>query len=121
MDNVPVAIVADDDAATRAAERLRGKGFTDETLRLYTSEQILAYDAAFRAGPSLKERVVGAIVDDAGSMNDYVAYAGDGHAALWVLVDGRDDANRVIRLLVDHDLKHVWFHGLRRVETIRKP
>ena len=121
LENVLVAMLGDAASAQRAAEALRGIGFTDETLRLYTSEQILAYDDAFRSGRGMKDRVVGAVVDDATTMGEYVAYARDGGSALWVLVEGRDDANRVIRHLVDHELKHVWFHGNRGLETIREP
>ena len=73
LENVLVAMLGDAASAQRAAEALRGIGFTDETLRLYTSEQILAYDNAFRAGRGMKDRVVSAVVDDATTMGEYVA------------------------------------------------
>jgi hypothetical protein len=78
---------------------------------------MLANDAAFRSGRGLTDRVVGAIVDDRGAMASYVAYARDGRAAVWVLVDDREDANRVIRHLID-DVIFVWFHSARGVETV---
>ena len=118
LENVLVAVVADTAAAERALQTLRGIGFIDETLRLYTSEQIVAYDEAFRSSRGIKERVVGALVDDSDTMGQYLAYAREGHSALWILVNGREDANRVIRALVDHDLVRVWFHGSRGLETI---
>jgi hypothetical protein len=118
MENVVIAILADTAAAERAVEALRGTGFTDDNLRLYSNEQIVSFDEAFRAKRGLKDRAIGALVDDSDAMRLYVDYAREGRAAVWLLVDGRDDANRVIRNLVDHDLVYAWFHGPRGVETI---
>ena len=119
LDNVLIILVASDAAAERAADTLREVGFTDDNLRRYTSEQILAYDEAFRSARGLKGRVVGALVDDADSMAQYVAYARDGAAALWIRVDDRDQANRLIRHLADAEIMYLWFHGTSGLETIR--
>ena len=116
LENVLIAIVADPAEAER---ELRAAGFTDESLRAYTSEQVLAYDEEFRSRRGLVDRAIGSVVDDGGAMADYVEYARQGRSALWVRVAGREDANRVIRHLADHGLVHVWFHGRDGVEVLR--
>lgn len=119
LENVLIAVVVSDDAAERAAATLRGLGFTDENLRLYTSTQIVTYDEAFRTGRGLKERVVGALVDDAGAMADYVTYARAGAAALWIHVADRDEANRLVRHLADVEIRYLWFHGPDGLDSMR--
>ena len=119
LENVLIVIVGSDEAAERAEETLRGLGFGDETLRRYTSEQIVAFDEAFRTGRGLKERVVGAVVDDAASMAEYVSYARAGCAALWIQVAHRDEASRLIRQLAAHEVMYLWYHGKDGLETMR--
>ena len=119
LDNVLIVLVATDEAAERAAGTLRGLGFTDDNLRLYSSEQILAYDEAFRSARGLTGRVVGALVDDSDSMAEYVTYARNGAAALWIRVADRDEANRLIRHLADAEIVYLWFHGTSGLETMR--
>lgn len=118
MENVLVAILADSDGADRATAALLEFGIGADHLRRYTSDQILEYDRQFQANRGLSGRLVGTVVDDKESMAQYVAFARAGHAALWVLVQDRDEANRVIRLLADHDVVFVWYHGPGGVETI---
>ena len=118
LENVLVAVLTSDEAAERAERALRTMGFTDENLRRYTSGQIVAYDEAFRSGRGLKERVVGALVDDAPSMSQYVELARVGGAALWILTRDRDDANRLIRHLADFEIVYLWFHGSEGLETL---
>ena len=119
LTNVLVAILANTAEGERALQSLQGFGCAAEYLRLYTSDQILAFDDIFRSDRGLKERVVGALIDDADSMTQYLAYARDGCSSLWVLVEDRHDANRMIRHLADREIIYVWFHGKRGVETIR--
>ena len=119
LENVLVVMVATDVEGEAVMDALREAGFTDAYLRFYRSEQILDFDEAFRSRRGLKERAVGALVDDADSMSKYVTYAREGCSAIWVLVEDRDDANRVIRHLADYALVYVWFHGSRGLETIQ--
>ena len=119
LENVLIVILAGDDAGAQADEALRAMGYTDENLRRYTSEQIVTYDEAFRSGRGLKEKVVGALVDDGDSMDRYVEYAREGCSALWILTVDRDDANRLIRRLADYEIVFVWFHGSEGLETMR--
>ena len=119
LENVLVSVLANNAEGERALQSLRTFGCADENLRLYTSEQILAFDEIFRSDRGLKDRVVGALIDDTDSMAQYLVYARDGCSSLWVLAEGRHDANRVIQHLADHEIIYVWFHGKRGVETIR--
>jgi hypothetical protein len=118
LSNVLVAIVADLDGAERS---LRSAGYTDECLRTYSSEQIVASDEAFRSERGPLDRAIGLVVDDREAMSEYVQYGRDGRSALWVRVTDRDDANRVVRHLLDDDLIHVWFHGERGLEILHCP
>ena len=118
LDDVLVAILPDGDSGERALATVRELGYADERLRLYTGEQIVAYDKAFRSARGVKGRVVGTFVDDAESMDEYRQYGSDGCSALWVQLAHRDDANSVIRSLADLGLLHVWYHGSRGVETL---
>jgi hypothetical protein len=114
-----VLVLPDDVAGAQALDLLRQQGFADDRLRLYTSEQIVAYDEAFRSERSLPERVVGTLVDDNPLMGAYRRYGEEGCSALWVQLAHRDDATSVIRSLTDLGLRQVWFHGRRGVETLR--
>lgn len=115
LENVLIAMVDD---AHKAEQTLRAVGLAADHLRAYTSEEILAYDAAFRASQGLLDRTIGSVVDDSGAMAEYVEYAREGRGAIWVLVADRSDANRVIRHLSDDGLVHVWFHGPKGAEVL---
>ena len=119
LEDVLVLVLRDDEAGRQALASLRELGFADERLRLYSSEQIVAYDDAFRSERGLTGRVVGTIVDDNPLMEAYRRYGEEGCSALWVQLAHRDDANPVIRSLTDLGLRQIWFHGRRGVETLR--
>ena len=70
-------------------------GLTQERVRPYTAEQILAHNEIIRANRGCKGRLIGALVDERKAIADYVAYAHEGRSAVWVLVDDRYHANRV--------------------------
>lgn len=115
LTNVLVAIVSDSDGAERS---LRAAGYAEEDLRVYQSEQIVAYDDAFQSERGLLDRTIGRLVDDREAMSEYVQYGREGRSALWVHVTDRDDANKVVRHLVDHGPMHIWFHGERGLEIL---
>jgi len=119
LEDVLILVLADDAAGEEARQLVGDLGFADERLRLYTSEQIVGYDQAFRAERGLTGKVVGTIVDDNPLMGAYVEYGQAGCSALWVQLAHRDDANQVIRALADLGLRQVWFHGHRGLETLR--
>lgn len=119
LEDVLVMILPDDAAGARGLELLRAQGFADDRLRLYTSEQIVAYHEEFRSERGIAGKVVGTIVDDNPLMGAYVRYGEEGCSALWVQLAHRDDATQVIRSLTDLGLRQVWFHGRRGVETLR--
>jgi hypothetical protein len=118
MEGVLVAMLRDVSAGEHAYATLRARGLAEAELRLYSAQQILAFDDEFREHRTITERVIGAVVDDREVMNDYVAFAQDGCAALWVLVPDRDDANAIVRALADEDAVFVWYHGHGRIEAI---
>jgi hypothetical protein len=118
LEGVLVAVLRDGDAAEHARQALAARGVADDDLRLYTAEQIVAYDEEFRATRSFTGRVVGAVADDRDAMTRYVEHGRAGRAALWVRVPEREDANRVVRHLADEDTVHIWYHGRDRVEEI---
>jgi hypothetical protein len=118
LTNVLVAIVSDAEGAERS---LRAAGYTDEGLRVYGSEQIVAYDEAFRSERGLLDRTIGLLVDDREAMSEYVQCGREGRSALWVRVADREDASRVVRHLVDHGPTHIWFHGERGLEILHSP
>jgi hypothetical protein len=117
MTGVLIAILESTAAAEHAKAVLSEHGFDDQTLRLYTGEQIVAYDEAFRADRNLGERLVGLVVDDREAMERYVEYGRNGGAALWVLTPTREDANKVVRWLVDEKTQYLWYHSKDGVET----
>ena len=109
-----VAILPGADEAERAAAALRAAGFTDEKLRIFTSEQILADYARYTAQPSLPRRVVASITDDPETIDLYYGHARDGCFALWVHVTDDDEADRAIRGLVGCATLHIRHYGHRR-------
>ena len=118
LDNVLIAVLPDTAAGERAVEVLRDHGYPDERLRLYTGEQIIAYDEEFKSSRGVTGKVVGAVVDDTKTMDEYRDYGREGCSAVWVKLAHRDDANQVMRTLGDLGLRHVWFHGRRGLETV---
>jgi hypothetical protein len=108
----------DDAAAARGEATLRANGFTDETLRVYTSAEMLAADEEFRAGRRLRDRLVGSLVDDNAAMTRYVDFGREGRSAVWVLTKDGDDANRVVRHLAD-DVLFIWYHHGGGVQTMQ--
>jgi hypothetical protein len=118
MEGVLVAMLRNASAGAHALATLKERSYSDAELRLYTAEQILAFDQEFREHRTITEKVIGAVVDDREAMNDYVDYARQGCSALWVLVPDRDDASAVVRVLADEDTVFVWYHGHGRIEAI---
>jgi hypothetical protein len=109
-----VAILPGVEEAERAAAALRDAGFTDEKLRIFTSQQILDDYARYTAQPSLPRRVVATLTDDPETIELYYGHARDGCFALWVHVTEDDEANRAIRGLAGCATLHIRHYGHRR-------
>jgi len=109
-----VAILPGAGEAERAAAALRDTGFTDEKLRIFTSQQILDDYARYTAQPSLPRRVVATLTDDPETIELYYGHARDGCFALWVHVTDDDEANRAIRGLSGRATLHIRHYGQRR-------
>ena len=109
-----VVILADADTAEQAAAELRTTGFTDQQLRIFTSEQILEDYARYLAQMRLPRRVAAAVTDDQETLDLYHGHARDGRAALWVHVTDDDEANRAIRGLSGCRTLHIRHYGRHR-------
>jgi hypothetical protein len=118
MEGVLVAIMDSDASGRHALEALSALGIEADRLRYYSSEEILVYEAEFRSDRTLTGRLIGAFVDDADSMAQYVEFGREGRSAVWALVPEREDANRVVRTLADENTLFIWYHGHDQVETI---
>ena len=118
-----VAILPGGDEAERAATALRGAGFGDRKLRIFTSRQILDDYARYKGQPSLASRVVGALTDDEEMIELYFGHARDGRCALWVHVADDDEANRAIRGLSGCQALHIRHYSHRRQSDfyLRRP
>jgi hypothetical protein len=108
-----VAILADTNEAERAATRLRANGFADRRLRIFTGRQILDDYERYTAQQSLARRVVASLTDDQETIDLYHGHARDGRGALWVRVEGDDEANRAIRGLSGCATPHIRHYGQR--------
>jgi hypothetical protein len=106
-----VAILEDAGQAERARAALAAAGFAQEDLRVYASQEILDSWERFLVERSISQRAVGAVTDDPATIERYFGYARAGRSALWVHVPDRDDADRVVRRLADHQVLHVRYYG----------
>jgi hypothetical protein len=118
MEGVLVAIMDSDASGRRALDALSALGIDADRLRYYSSEDILVYEEEFTSDRTLTGRLIGAFVDDADSMAQYVEFGREGRSAVWALVPEREDANRVVRALADQNTLFIWYHGHNQVETI---
>ena len=109
-----IAILPGADEAERAATALRGAGFPDRKLRVFTSQQILDDYTRYTTQPSLPRRVAAALTDDAETIELYYGHARDGCFALWVHVTDDDEADRAIRNLSGCRSLHIRHYGHRR-------
>jgi hypothetical protein len=117
LEGVLVAVLEDGPAGERARAALVDR-VGEDGLRLYDGATIVAYDEEFRAARGLAGRVAGAVLDDRPTMGRYVDYGREGRSALWVRVPTPEDADAVVRLLSDHPVLHIWYHGHDGVETL---
>jgi len=113
-----VAILQDNDQAEQAKTALADAGFAERDLRVYTSRQILDSWERFQAERSLAQRVAGAVTDDPATIEQYFGYARQGRSALWVHVPEEADANRVVRVLADHQVLHFRHYGHGRQQDL---
>jgi hypothetical protein len=113
-----VAILEDAGPAEQARAALAAAGFAETGLRVYTSQQILDSWERFQAERSLAQRVAGALTDDPDDIEQYVGYAREGRAALWVHVPDEADAKRAVRGLADHPVLHIRHYGHGRQDDL---
>lgn len=116
-----VAVVADDDEAERARSALAGVGFPEEHVRTYSGEQVLDDRERYLAQQSTLRRVVGQVTSDTEAVRQFVRYAREGRAFVWVHVHQREDANRAIRGLSTSNVLHFRYYGDAGVEDVPMP
>jgi hypothetical protein len=76
-------------------------------MRLYVAQEILRNEARFLAGRSWLAKVADALTADDEASRRYLANAQEGGAALWLYAPTRHDANRLLRLLADHQVSYI--------------
>ena len=113
-----VAIVEDSAQAERARADLISAGFVDGDLRVYTGEQMLGDWERYNAEKGTARRIVGALTDDQETIELYYGYAREGRSALWVHVPDKEDANRALRRLADHNVLYARHYGHDRQTDI---
>jgi hypothetical protein len=113
-----VLILEDAGEADLAKAALRGAGFAEEDLRVYSGQQILADHDRYMAQRSVTMRVVRALTDDRATIELYFGYARQGRAALWVRAPDTADANRALRYLADQRVLHLRYYGHHSQEDI---
>ncbi len=116
-----VAVVEDDAEAERSMAALREVGFPDEDLRSYGGAQVLADRERYLAQQGTLRRVVGQVTSDVEAVKQFVRYARDGRAFVWVHVHEREDANRAIRALSTNKVLHFRYYGDAGVEDVAMP
>lgn len=111
-----VAVLGDAEGAASAQDALERLGFAPGDLRMYTGAQIQDDHARFLEQRSFAGAVVGALTDDAGARDRYLAYAREGRAALWVYAPAEADARRALRTLADFPALHIRYYGQNRFD-----
>jgi hypothetical protein len=112
-----VVLFADLAGAQRAREVLSNL-VPDGDMRLYDAEETLAIEARrSEASSKVAKAVVDMTVDE--SMREtYLETTRAGGAALWVYAPDDDVADRVIRLLANHEYVHVRYYGRRGIQDL---
>jgi hypothetical protein len=92
----------DEAEALRARDGLLKDGVSDDDVRLYPSEEILANEERFVEESSWMAKAVAASFGDREGRRIYLDNARAGGAALWLYAPTDRDAKRLLRLLADY-------------------
>jgi hypothetical protein len=106
-----VAILADEDEATRARTALVEGGLSDRDVWTYAGKQILVDRDRYLADRGLLGKMAGALTDDEQGLDLYLAYAQEGRCALWARIPDENDAPSALRALADFDCLHTRYYG----------
>jgi hypothetical protein len=106
-----VVILADGDEGQRAEAALVAGGFAARDVKLYTGTQILENFEAYKEQRTLRDKVVGAVVDDTESRDLYHRYAREDRSALWLRLPDEADVPKALRVLADHEYLHTRYYG----------
>ena len=113
-----VAVLEDADAAEGGRVALMGTGIREKDLRIFTAEQLLEDRERFLAQQGVLRRAVGKVTSDSKAVDLFLDSAHDGRSFLWVHVPDREDANRAIRGLSEHEVLHIRYYGDGDLEDI---
>jgi hypothetical protein len=106
-----VVILSDGDEGQRAETALVAAGFAAHDVKLYTGKQILENFEAYKEQRTIKDKVVGAVVDDSESRELYLRYAREDRSALWLRLPDEADVRKALGVLADHDYLHTRYYG----------
>jgi hypothetical protein len=100
------------DKAKEALSRL----VSDGDMRLYDSEETLAIEGRRSDASSKVAKAVADLTADESMKDIYLSTTRAGGAALWIYAPDDDLANRVLRLLANHEYVHVRYYGAGGVQ-----
>ena len=106
-----VVLFGDPGEARRAHRELLERGLSQEELRLYESEELLANIARLRKERSIVARAVAALVADPEAKQRFLDNARSGGAALWLVAPTRKRADQLVGLLADYDYSSLRYYG----------
>ena len=106
-----VVILADGDEGQRAEASLVACGFDAHDVKRYTGKEILENFEAYKEQRTLRDKVVGAVVDDTESRDLYHRYAREDRSALWLRLPDEADVPKALRVLADHEYLHTRYYG----------
>ncbi len=114
------ALFPDPEEAGRARDGLLANGVPPAEMRLYTSHEILEIESMRAAARSPVAKAIAAVTADPDAKQRYFGTARRGGAALWLFAPTEAGANRLLRLLADHDYSFVRYYGGDGVVDIRR-
>jgi hypothetical protein len=88
----------------------------DDDMRLYDSEETLAIEGRRSDASSKVAKAVADLTADESMKEIYVSTTRAGGAALWVYAPDDGSADRVLRLLANHEYVHVRYYGTGGVQ-----
>jgi hypothetical protein len=113
-----VVLFPDAEGARRAQHGLMDHGVPESDIRLYTSDQIRDIRSRLQQERSTLAKAVAAFTIDQAALTKYLDTAKAGGAVLWLYAPTQEDADRLLRRLVDYDYADARYYGEGGVETI---
>jgi hypothetical protein len=106
--------------AQRARSGLLDHEVSQEDIRLYESEELLRILARAQKERSILARAVFALAADPPVRQRVLDNARAGGAALWLVAQTRDRADRLVGLLADYDYSSLRYYGEEGVADVHR-